>query len=259
MIEVFNEIKDHLLNNKIEILNKYFEEIIRGFNFLFHTEDNPMHKKILTIPNILKIIVVDQFSELDIDGKIQNKYYMLCFSNIFLIINEKNFYLYQDFFIKEKESTIFNLHKDLQNEIKKLVSQKDQNISLKFCKQIEQENLIVEIHNFFNANIILSSRERKFHKLLKIFNKNILAFLIRKSYIELITNRKKSMDKFLISTIKEDANINEYAFLRTLKSSNLSLIDLTMNINNGQLFVLKKHSLTYEQRKLFEREKKMTI
>lgn len=146
----------------------------------------------MKIPSNLQIIIADQFKELDADGENTKKYYTLCFSNKLIIIDQKDFISYQDFFVNEKESTIFCMQDNLRKEIEQLVSQDYPNISLKFAEQTEQKNLIDEVYNFIETRIILCSEESKLRNILKIFNKNILAFLIRKSYIQLSINRMKN-------------------------------------------------------------------
>lgn len=81
---------------------------------------------------------------------------------------------------------------------------KEKNIAEKAMKKFVQRLM----------NSPISSKEAKFQKLLTIIIKNILAFLIRKSYTELTNNRMSNMDSFLIPTAKEDENINDYVDLR---------------------------------------------
>ena len=150
---------------------------------------NKFEEEIIKISGKLKIIIVNKIIY---DDKREPKkiYYMICFNYTLIIISQDDFLILQDFFINERDSKIFYMQKEIQNEINQLVVNKDPKISLKFCQQKEFEHLLDESNDFISYKLNIS----KLSPISKVFTKTIIAFLIRKSYFE---SRKLNIDHLI--------------------------------------------------------------
>lgn len=254
MLKISNEFQLLLNDRSIEIENNNLDNAVRRISIHVFTKDN-----ITQIPSFFqqisksKIIICDEYVEEISECNFDFDFFLLCFDNRLLIIQQSEFQPLFGFFSQVQSSSLF-----LFSEFTRLKLEQ-----IKFPVKISDKNeniFYTEIQSFSKSFLLKFNKKCDNQKqILNFWNtikEVISAYLIKKAYINSRFERKFLLDetKNIDCEVMPSINEKDMITLRTLGDGSLSFVYLVYHIKKEKIFSLKVFSNESYNQRTFQRE-----
>ena len=217
-----------MLNERKNITNeKISDDLIYSFRYYFVNDRNINNIELNQDKS--NIVVIDKYNYTS-----ENKmYYIICFSNILLIVQQSDFSKLSYFFTSNINQTIFCLSNNIHDDIKSVFFQKNLKTSSSDLTYVNE--LIFDFSQNFNINNLRAKR------FFKIIEKCLFAYLIQKGFINSNIDRIQNYSKLFEQEkpFTTDYFIRKCMPIKWLSTTNLSQVYLYYNIEQYKFFILK--------------------
>ncbi|KAK8870179.1 hypothetical protein M9Y10_008056 [Tritrichomonas musculus] len=243
MQKLYEEFTSLQASNEMPIRNHFCKDAFKRFTFLMITEDNLIFQAINQIVNVLKLIIIDEYEFLN------KKYFIICFEQFLITINESDLGLIKEYLYQNTDSDVFILKKEMK---------------AKFPTKMEQIGLILKDFKISYINQKLKSEisdflcELQTQKNIQYFNivkKCVSVYLIKQGYVNSYIDRiKNSKELFQSDSEKVYLKKGEYIALENIGFGSSSFVKMIYHIEKSIVYALKINQ--EDENKLFEREQK---
>lgn len=256
MFEKFQNLEEFLRprENIIETPNSNFNEIIKGYNFVYISEklDNMKNQQISQNIKDSKVIVIDYHQENILCR--HDLHFIIGFKKTILIATKQSLQKTIEYILLYNPEINFNF---ISDNAKNIFDQYNNHCKIKESLLGSKDTFAIELYALNNNFHLKESRKfSSYSEIWKIIVPCISGYLIKQSYSKLNNDRlnkkcQKTIEKFDENMIKDDNFIN----LRTVGIGSIFKTELMIDIVHERLFLFKiPHYEIDEITKLIQRE-----